>query len=183
MRRFLLLLGWPRKNSMKSYRTILSVLFVIILVLFSTWGFLMYETKKAAAELAQTETTVEMQSQALTTRVVLKKQLDETQQARIKLTSYFVSEEALVSFIEQLEALGRETGARVEVVGATNATTLSLEIRIRGSFTAVFRTIELIEKIPYALTIERASINTGSDTKEAWSANLTINLSSLNSNE
>lgn len=83
-----------------------------------------------------------------------------------------------VSFISKVESLGRISGAAVAIrsvvseeakIGNTELTNLKFNVLAEGSRSAVSRYIELIETMPYHVTIQSASLQS-SDT--AWSANI-----------
>ncbi|MFA6503299.1 MAG: hypothetical protein WCT45_03555 [Candidatus Paceibacterota bacterium] len=96
-----------------------------------------------------------------------------------KIRSYFVPEEGVVAFINDLESRGtaQKTTATVLSVatGGTPARpTLLLALSVKGTFDAVMRTVGSIEYAPYDISVSAFSIK--QEGKGAWSAviNLTV---------
>jgi hypothetical protein len=91
---------------------------------------------------------------------------------------YFISETGVVAFIDNLEALGRVSGAAaIKVLSVSTGDvsaqpTFTFSLSIKGTFDAVMRTIGAIEYAPYAISISSLSI--GQDAKNDWHANLTF---------
>lgn len=84
------------------------------------------------------------------------------------VTSYFVNEGDVVSFLEYLEGAGDAFGAVVEVVSVasepgTPRGRLLVSVRIEGSFQAVARTLGTIEYGPYDMRMGNATVDTAGD--------------------
>jgi hypothetical protein len=96
------------------------------------------------------------------------------------LEAYFVSEDGIVPFLEELERTGDELGSAVEVVSVapgsgTDAGRVTLAMRISGSFAAVMRTIGAFEYGPHDLRIGLLSLDErGGDDGSSWSASATF---------
>ena len=79
------------------------------------------------------------------------------------IQAYFVSDEQVVPFINDLEALGEKAGATVTVLSVTPGSgtgrkTIAFSLSVAGTFDAVMRTIGAIEYAPYDLTISSLSV-------------------------
>lgn len=91
--------------------------------------------------------------------------------------NYFVPETGVVTFINDLENLGRSLGAVISILsvstgGVPAQPTLELALSIKGTFDAVMRTVGAIESLPYAISISTLSV--AQDTKNIWSADLKL---------
>ena len=97
---------------------------------------------------------------------------------------YFVSQNAVVSFIDGLEALGSAQKTSVNVLSvsagadASGHPALTLALTVTGSFDAMMRTVGAIEYAPYDLSIMTLSI--AQNQKSVWQANLTLSVGSTN---
>lgn len=94
-----------------------------------------------------------------------------------RMKNYFVSESSVVSFINELEALGTSGGAAVTVLsvskgGTSLAPTLLLSLSIQGTFDAVMSTVGAIEYVPYDVSITTLSVEQNG--KDIWHANVNI---------
>jgi hypothetical protein len=94
-----------------------------------------------------------------------------------RMQNYFVSESSVVSFINELEALGVSDGAVVTVLsvskgGTPSVPTLLLSLSIQGTFDAVMRTVGAIEYVPYDVSIATLSVDQSG--KDSWHANVNL---------
>ncbi|MSU74811.1 hypothetical protein EXS57_03485 [Candidatus Kaiserbacteria bacterium] len=98
------------------------------------------------------------------------------------IQNYFVPETKIVDFIDLLQARGKEQEASIEVLSVSSAGTgttkssLTLKLAINGTFSAILRTIGVIEYAPYAITVSGLSIT---QTKEGWRADVDLLVGSL----
>jgi hypothetical protein len=111
---------------------------------------------------------------------------------RARLTTFFVSDDATISFIETLENLGDATGAVVTLSGivaddmegkdAGTIGNIKVTINIKGSWTAVMRTLSLAEVLPYRTSIQSVRLDSSGTIPAAgaakpisqWSAQFTL---------
>lgn len=96
--------------------------------------------------------------------------------------SYFVPETGVVSFIDNLETLGRLQKATVDVLSVSKENakarpTIVLTVSIKGTFDAVMRTIGSIEHSPYDVSIP--SLSVGKDEKNTWYADIKMLVGSI----
>ena len=102
------------------------------------------------------------------------------------LQSFVVSEDALVPLLESIEGIGRELGLESEIVSVDNASVaptsrarsiqeekaelIRIVIEAEGSWSSVFNFVQAIERLPYKVTIEEASLSKDED----WSSRIVI---------
>ena len=95
--------------------------------------------------------------------------------------NYFVSQNNIVAFINDLEVRARAQGASITVLSVTSAAgahpTLQMKLSIKGTFDSVMRTVGTIEYAPYAIRIETLSL--GLNVKSGWSAELEVVVGSV----
>lgn len=100
------------------------------------------------------------------------------------LSSYFVSTDGIVAFLEELERSGEELGTAVEVASVSPATApggrLTIALRIEGSFASVMRTLGSLEYGPRDLRIVTLALDTPPSGEDAsWVAAATFSAATL----
>jgi len=112
--------------------------------------------------------------------------INDTREQREKLNNYFVTEDEIVVFIEQIESLGSFAGVSLElnavdVVSDAGDDALSLKFTTYGSWEGTYYLLALIETLPYNIYIERVRVlredseNKGSQ----WRGDFNIRLNSF----
>ncbi len=95
-----------------------------------------------------------------------------------KVRSAFVSRQSLIKFIEELETVARESGVNLTldepVLGPTS---LTLSLKVGGSFINLYRWLGRLENLPYQLTFERINLKAGAGA--GWSGDLSLVLGSF----
>lgn len=146
---------------------------------YGTWYAVISSKSSAVASLqSQITAATETVSRASSVRTALAEVAgDET-----VVRGYFVSEAAVVSFINDLEARGTAQGATVSVLsvstgGSAAQPVLLLALSITGTFDAVMRTVGVVEYAPYAISITTLSVEQSD--KNSWQANLNLLVNSV----
>lgn len=108
----------------------------------------------------------------------LKATLSEIENDERLVQGYFVSEDRVAAFVDDLEARGRSLGATVVTTSVANADTpehsaIAVALVITGSFDAVLRTIGSIEYAPYDLMVS-SLLFTREVPKPGWRADLKL---------
>jgi len=111
------------------------------------------------------------------------KMLVDTAAKRKTLDSYFVPVDGSVDFIDYLESLGKKANTtfsiqNIDVIPgpATDfKDTLSIELRIAGSWQGILQTLALLEEAPYQITLISLNMNrfdttVGKKTTTGWQA-------------
>lgn len=111
---------------------------------------------------------------------------DQTKSDRAKLDEFFVSDKDTVSFIELIESLGDRVGSAVSIssIDADNLEgkdpgtvgLIKVRVEVRGSWSAVMRTVSLAESLPYHSFVSNLRLDTQSTegTKREWRSMFTI---------
>ncbi|MBI4136369.1 MAG: hypothetical protein HY481_02380 [Candidatus Vogelbacteria bacterium] len=93
-----------------------------------------------------------------------------------KVRAAFVSRESLIKFIEELEAVARESDVNLTldepVIGQTS---LTLSLKVDGSFVNLYRWLARLENLPYPLTFERINLRAAA----GWSGDISLALDSF----
>jgi hypothetical protein len=175
---------------MKIKKNILS--FCIAIALFCIGGlgyFFMYFTiTSVVAETSTILAEVDKAEEKNQELVTLKKTISTSEEDRQTLSSYFVTDDTIVIFLENLEALGATSNTEVKISSVTQNTEdkkLSVAISSVGGFGNVFRFLELIEQVPYATEVKTLSLATRDDPvsttenpSKLWEADIQIELTS-----
>lgn len=71
-----------------------------------------------------------------------------------QLGNFFLKRDDLVGFLDFIESLGQKTGAQIKIDSISESkvgdkTQIALSVRMDGSFSGVYRTIRLLEEMPY----------------------------------
>ncbi|HQU08270.1 MAG: hypothetical protein B7X04_03745 [Parcubacteria group bacterium 21-54-25] len=144
-----------------------------------------------SARVAQVQAAVATLSTDISTKQAALARADTTRTELTALTkdeaamgAYIVSESDIVTFLGVLESTGRATGAHVSVVSVTPQhttahATLSVSVKVTGSFGAVMRTVGAIENVPYYVVINSLSLSatqapTNARAAASWDASLTL---------
>jgi|GEM_PF-3347161 hypothetical protein len=96
-----------------------------------------------------------------------KKLIEETKEKVSTLSSHFIYEAGVVSFLESLEALDTVTGTETTIVSvsvkeggsATEKKSLTVSLDSEGSFVGVYHLLRLIENLPYEIDVQQTSFS------------------------
>jgi Tfp pilus assembly protein PilO len=179
-------------------KKILVLLFVLNVVLVASFAFIFSKVKSSEAQTAKIYSQIGIDQQGKQALKDLQQNVQSTQGERTQLASYFVNENNIVGFLQQIESLGKPSGAKVKLTSVNkhsskNASDNYLEISAdaSGSFRQVFDFITLLQNLPYKLHFTQVSIqknNTGNtktpsaQTSFFQKTNQTSNLTNLGTN-
>ena len=171
---------------------ILLILSILTLSLACSAYVFMY---KDAVTKAEEESLVRTESAAASKHVLQIKDMQttyqDTVQDRAALPSFLVSADDAVPFIDAVEAIGPATGSTLSISSLSSGTdsstshgVVTASVSVKGDWANVMRAVEMIESMPYALTVKSLDLNASSDSSSkspsSWSASLDVSvLSSL----
>jgi Tfp pilus assembly protein PilO len=149
---------------------------IIVLGGYAWWYSVVSNESATAVRLLQ---EVEVRTDATTRASAVSTALARIESEQGAIEDYFISEENIVAFLEDIEQIGLSTGARVQVVSVGDLerreTTLPLSVVIEGGFNAVMRTVGAVEYMPYAVTTVSASVQQITNEEGAvWRARLDL---------
>ena len=139
---------------------------LLLLVAIGSFGFLTLSIneKKSTAAVAFSE--IELLQNQNSQLKDLSSVLKDINQDQEQLNSYFVHTEEIVHFLEAVEAIGRDSGATVEVRSlneeeTSNATIslLTLNLTAKGEWDNVYHFLTLIQSYPVISTFDRIHIS------------------------
>jgi hypothetical protein len=95
---------------------------------------------------------------------------------KAKLDNYFINQNTLAQFIEQLEIMGRESGVKLKLNQANDKEGLHLELLTEGTFSQNLNFIHLLESMPFYGQLMRVALT---QIDKSWSASVSLNLISF----
>jgi len=142
---------------MKKSKTTIIFTGALILALFSLGLFVFAikivrdMNKNISANYNLLEDKIEQQNKS----DLIKKNENYIRESSQRITSYFVDPENIDVFIEDIENIGSEEGVELVVknveISKTNNKIISVSFSIKGSFSDVFKTAQMIEYAPYKI--------------------------------
>lgn len=155
-------------NKFKATKQILA--FIIILTTASIVFYILFfntiknKNKEISLILNVTDTAIQREIKLKSVDEIIK----DTEYERKKLDTYFVADDSIVDFIEDIEELGRYVGIDIEIasVNIDNdlktedaiSEILNLNIETKGKWEDIFYFLSLIEKMPFKIDIEKADL-------------------------
>lgn len=118
----------------------------------------------------------------------------DTLQERADLDSHFVADDEIIDFIETIENLGADSGAKIEITNVSISSIekkeddqvniselLNLDFKIKGRFIQMFHFLSMLEKLPFKIDILRVNFENISEksrkidkTLEPWNGFFSI---------
>lgn len=169
----------------KKTKELLVIVVLLNLAAAGWYGFLLLEVKTSNENFSRFSELIETATAEGNTVHAKKELAANTGSLREKLESRLIAKEGAVDFIELLERVGNDVGARVsiesvsasEVAGASFAEELRLAFTATGSWGAVTRFIGLLEFLPYRASIQHVTIAQGGEGNEkAWRARVSLSV-------
>ncbi len=162
----------------------------VFLIGLAAYLFVYVDVQSESAKAAGLAAEIQDKSQTSTRVSQAKSELAQLAPQEASINQYFVSPTDIVPFLEQFGKTGDFLGAKVDVVSVSATPgkpygTLSLSVKITGSFEAVMRTLGSIEYGPYDITTNSVTLsssvtpNSGSTPttgKPVWTATLTLTI-------
>ncbi|MDB5238764.1 MAG: hypothetical protein JWO00_99 [Candidatus Parcubacteria bacterium] len=119
-----------------------------------------------------------------------------TADSRARLATLFVPADDAVSFIQDMESIGRTSGATVSIASIGENSTASAakgsvgsinaHITVAGPWSSVMNAVELFEVLPYKIRIDRLILNTSIEAADrskpaarSWQASFDISAATI----
>lgn len=170
----------------KSTKRIFALFFTINLAMICTYGYLFFVMKSKNAKTSELFVASHSRATDKEKNQGLERMLKDTETERKKLSEYFITKKNAVSFIEQMEKIGKSAHVALSVNSvsdeAKDTGVINLNFSVMGSFSNIFRFIELVDTVPYKVTIKKMDIQAVNDQKEEnlkWSGSFTVMLESF----
>lgn len=172
-------------NTKKNKR--LLALFSLINIMFlGVYGYLFYVVASKNTETVVLYTTSHQQASDKEKIQELDRTIKDTEKERNNLSAYFVTKTSAVTFIEQIEKIGKNAGVDLSVNSvsgdAKGGGTTQLAFSAAGTFSDIYRLIALVESMPYKVTLKKADMQVTSDQKDGstiWKGGFVVTLESF----
>ncbi len=155
---------------------LVGVSLVALVVSSATYIWLFIKVNDTIREAAIVSESAQLLSAQNAYTQTIRKIVRDTSDDRDKINSYFITDEKLVSFLENIENLGTRAGVSLEVQSVSVGDTidkdglvsqLRLSLESEGTIKEVYYILSLLEAYPKALSVRRVQMNQRSDTL-AW---------------
>ena len=102
---------------------------------------------------------------------------------RTALETHFAQSSDVVPFLDTMEGLAVQAGAKAQVTSATVSASatpiLSIGMKATGSFSSLYQFLSLLENSPYALEFTSMDIQKETASGTVWDLNVNMNLLSF----
>lgn len=162
-------------------KSIIYLIFITILNLLLIGGslYLYFSIQKQREILKQIPQDLILAETEVQNNKALKKQIEETREYWEKFNSIFLDKDEIISFIENLETLGKKIGLSLEFDSVDTNTEKGQKPHFRfhteGNFDKLFQFLLLIENYPYQIVFQELRFT---KTTELWRADFDIILTS-----
>lgn len=167
--------------SNKKIKSLLGIFFFLNAMLIGMYGYLLYAVQDKNQETTVLYSTSHQQASDKEKIKELERTLKETEKDRIKLSEHFITKANAVSFIEQIEKVGRSAEVNLSVNSVSddvkNNTGIQLSFSALGSFSDIYRLIALVEAMPYKISLKKTALQRVGNPKEigaAWKGDFTL---------
>ncbi len=155
---------------------LVGVSLVALAISSATYMWLFIKVNDTIREVAIVSESAQLLSAQNAYTQTIRKIVRDTSSERDKINSYFVTDEGLVSFLENIEGLGTRAGVSLEVQSVSVGDSidkdglvsqLRLSLESEGTIKEIYYILSLLEAYPKALSVRRVQMNQRSDTL-AW---------------
>ncbi len=151
--------------------THLIVAALVFLVLVGAYVYAFFETQRLERDVLTLSADIAAKTNEHQEAGSVRTALAEVEAQEAKLESHLVPASDIVPFLESVEALGSEFGARVSVLSVSDPAEdgkIALSLSVEGSFDAVMRTVGVLENSTRASVIRSLTLDAADD--GMWSA-------------
>lgn len=162
---------------MKSPATTFLIRAALALVALGGYWFWYQAVVVRSAEVITLEQQVALREESASRAAAVQAVLADIENEEAVVRAYFVSEDKVAAFVDDLEARGREQGAVVEITSVavapvTEHAALAIALSVSGTFDQVARTLGSIEYAPYDLVVTATTLSR--DVKGRWRAEVKL---------
>lgn len=145
----------------------LFIFFTINIALLGIYGYLLFVVESKNKETSVLYATSHQVASDKEKIQELERVLKDTEGDRDKLSQYFIAKTNAVTFIEQIEKIGKTAGVDLSVSSVSDdekdRNSIQLNFSATGSFLHLYHLIALIESMPYKVVIKKADIQVGAN--------------------
>jgi len=151
---------FPISNGMNKTKQLLIIMLVINAALIGAYGFLFYSIKTKSEEASTLSHDLNAQRANEEDLALLRHAVNDMEDDRVKLESYFVKSSTINTFFESIESLGEESGTDMRLSGLVErGNVLGIDVSARGKFEDIYYLVKLIEYLPYRIEFKKAYFN------------------------
>lgn len=167
----------------KHITRLIIIFFVINTALIGVYVYLFYVTESKNSETSVLYAASHQAASDKEKIQNLERALKDTREDREKLSKYFVTKTSAVTFIEQIEKIGKNAGVDLLVTtvsdDAKDGGAIQISFSATGGFTHMYHLVALVESMPYKVIVKKADIQKISDQQGNWRGSFTVMLESL----
>ncbi|MDR3557995.1 MAG: hypothetical protein P4L61_00535 [Candidatus Pacebacteria bacterium] len=158
-----------------------------LLVAGSAYAFMYKDTIRKAQEESMVQQEALAASKQTTESKDRQTTFETSAASRALLPSFLVSTEDAVPFIDSVEAVGPATGSVVSISSLSSGTdsgtsyqAVTATVSASGKWTNVMRAVEMIENMPYAISVKTLNLDASSAATQKsatnWTATIAISV-------
>src|SRR3989344_4547883 len=153
---------------------------ILVILLFIGLVILVYLLSTKMAGLKSTEKNILLLKAKENSFDSWRKSVFSLSQDKQMVENYFVTDETLPGFIEQLEKLASSTEVVLNLTNVTLTTGANpvtrLNFNAKGSFPRLFQFVSLVDSLPYVLDLTQASFFREEEKTEGWNGVFNLDL-------
>lgn len=166
----------------KKIKRLLAIFFLVDILFLGVYGYLFYVVDSKNRETAALYTASHQAASDKEKIQGLERTLKETEKERNNLSGYFVTKTNAVTFIEQIEKIGKNANVSLTVNSVSDDVkdngAIQLNFSAVGSFPDMYRLIALVESMPYKVTLKKANVLRVVD-QAVWRGDFVVKLESF----
>lgn len=156
------------------------LLAIIAAALVGVWSFLYVRAADLRVQHKTSSEILVKEQERVKNIQSLRDLIKSTSEDRAKLASIFVYEDNVITFLDRVEYVAAYAGLSFEVSNAqVTEKGLVLTTQATGSFEDTLYLLELLEHLPYQLSVLSVETRNPNPAERVWTTNLTMQLSSF----
>lgn len=144
--------------------------FLLLLLVVGVNIFLNFKYRTLLAEVNEFSLKISQSKAQSNELIAIETNIRSTVLNKEKLNSFFVSRDGIIAFIENLEALMKQSNVigevkdvsdKISVAGPNGATYFDFTVSFYGNWSSITQYLALIENLPYLISIESLNLSYG----------------------
>jgi hypothetical protein len=165
-------------------KLIIWLVIFIAMTSFVVYGFMRLDSVRIST--GQMEREIIQEKESIHAFDALVKSYSNIKEESEKTSAYFIKEEEIVDFLDNIEALAKVTNTKISIQTvsdkntASSSSLLSVDINARGSYSNLHYLLRILEELPYLTEIQSVRFVNGTAVDEkarssiSWTADITI---------
>ncbi len=149
---------------MKERNFIVTIIIVILINILALclWFYLLSFIKEQSNMINDEREKLAMNEKELQNATSLKGLINEINDDKKIIDTFFINKESAINFIENLESIARQTGASVKIENANiegaGGDSFSFQINLEGEFRQIFQYLILMENTHYLIDVKKTTL-------------------------